>query len=159
MLYRTICSEAKGRTFSIIGQAINRSIQRYQERRSTMQIFEAVEDLRLGDAAGLAQPLWADEHSRILRFVLQPGDSIKEHHSRNSPFYALVLKGRGVFTENNGTDHEVGPHDFVQFDVGEDHAIRALGEELVFVGFQVGVGEASPMGKGGILGRGEDVAE
>lgn len=124
-----------------------------------MQVFGLLDQLEMDDAAPFAQPLWADEHSRILRFRLQPGQFIKEHHSRNSPFFGVVLKGRGVFTGDDGAKHEVGPHSVVRFDVGEDHSVKALDEELVFVGFQVGVAEMSPVGKGGMLGRGEGVKE
>lgn len=86
-----------------------------------------------------AEPLWVDENGRVLRFTLKPGQDIREHNAPSSPFYVVVLKGEGLFSGGDGEEQKVGPQSLLIFEPGEDHAIRALDEELVFVGFLHGV--------------------
>lgn len=82
-----------------------------------------------------AQPLVADKTGRVLRFTLQPGQSIREHNTPDSPFYIVVLKGQGMFAGRDGQEQQCGPNSLLVFDPGENHITRALDEELVFVGF------------------------
>ena len=118
-----------------------------------MKTFPLLEQIEFHDDSPHAQPLWVNEHSRILRFMLQPGQSIKEHSSPRSPFYVVTLKGRGLFTGGDGVEQEIPVNTFLLFDPGEAHSIRALDEELVFIGFLEGVADSPPKDPGGILGR------
>jgi hypothetical protein len=44
-----------------------------------------------------------------------------------------VLKGHGLFAGGDGAENQFGPNTLLIFDPGEDHTIRAMDEELVFV--------------------------
>lgn len=43
-----------------------------------------------------------------------------------------------MFTDSSGKEEQIGPHSLMVFDPGENHSVRALDEELVFVGFLQG---------------------
>ncbi len=116
-----------------------------------MRTTDLVENLEFHDARPYAQPLYVDEHGRVIRFMLKPGQSIAEHDAPSSPFYAVVLKGRGLFAGADGVEREFGPNAILIFDKGENHAVRALDEELVFVGFLHGVEGTRPGKVGGLL--------
>lgn len=96
-----------------------------------------------------AQPLFVDAAGRILRFSLQPGQSIEEHGAPGSPFYVVVLRGHGMFAGGDGKLQRFGPNALLVFDTGEHHSIRALDEELVFLGFLHGVSGTRPGKVGG----------
>jgi quercetin dioxygenase-like cupin family protein len=81
-----------------------------------------------------AEPLYVDQNGRIILFSLKPGQAIREHNAPNSPFYAIILRGQGVFAGQDGKEETVGPNNLLIFEPGENHSIRAL-DELVFVGF------------------------
>jgi len=102
----------------------------------TMNLFEGLE---FHDTHPYALPLFVDEVGRVLRFTLRPGQSIQPHEAPDSPFYVIVLKGHGMFAGRDGTEQEFGPNSLLIFDTGEKHSIRALNEDLVFVGFLHGV--------------------
>jgi quercetin dioxygenase-like cupin family protein len=70
----------------------------------------------------------------VLLFRLKPEQSFREHNAPSSPFYVVVLSGRGVFAGGDGVGQTFGPNTLLVFDPGEKHIIRAL-DELVFVGF------------------------
>jgi len=116
-----------------------------------MRTTDLLENLEFHDARPYAQPLYVDEHGRVIRFMLKPGQSIAEHDAPSSPFYAVVLKGRGLFAGADGVEREFGPNAILIFDKGENHAVRALDEELVFVGFLHGVEGTRPGKVGGLL--------
>lgn len=116
----------------------------------TMHLFD---ELKFRDKDPYAEPLLVDQHGRILRFTLRPGQAIKEHNAPKSPFYVVVLRGRGLFAGGDGQEREVGPHALLVFDPGENHIIRAMDEELVFVGFLHGVEETRPGKVGGKLAQ------
>lgn len=63
-----------------------------------------------------------DEDGRVIRFMLQPGQSISEHNAPSSPFYVVVLQGRGMFAGADGVEQSFGPNDLLVFDKGERHA-------------------------------------
>ncbi len=86
-----------------------------------------------------AEPLHVDEHGRAILFTLQPGQSIREHHAPSSPFYVVILSGQGVFSGGSGVEQTFGPDTLLVFEPGEDHAVRALEEDLIFIGFLHGV--------------------
>lgn len=103
-----------------------------------MKTMHLLEGLQFHDKDPYAQPLFVDKTGRVLRFTLRPGQSIREHNAPDSPFYAVVLKGQGMFAGSNGKEQQFGPNSLLVFDPGENHLIRALDEELVFVGFLQG---------------------
>jgi quercetin dioxygenase-like cupin family protein len=110
------------------------------------------ESLEFHDDHPYAQPLYVDENGRVIRFTLKPGQSIVEHNAPSSPFYVVVIKGRGMFSGADGVEREFGPNAILIFDKSENHAVRALDEELVFVGFLHGVEGTRPDKVGGLLG-------
>lgn len=60
---------------------------------------------------------------------------VREHQAPHSPVYIVVLKGQGMFTGPNGEEQQLGPNALIIFEAGENHTIRALDEDLVFVTF------------------------
>ncbi len=86
-----------------------------------------------------AQPILVDKQGRVLRFTLRPGESFKEHNAPSSPFYVVVLKGKGMFAGKDAQEREFGPQSLLIFDEGENHMVRALAADLVFVGVMHGV--------------------
>ena len=116
-----------------------------------MKSMNLLDELQFRDQNPYAEPLLVDEMGRILRFTLKPGQVIREHNAPKSPFYAVVLKGHGVFAGGDGEARRFGPHTLLVFDPGENHMIRAEDEELVFVGFLHGVEETRAGKVGGKL--------
>ncbi len=104
-----------------------------------MRTMQLLEDLEFHAEHPYAQPILVDRHGRVLRFTLRPGESFKEHNAPNSPFYVVVLKGKGMFAGKDEQEREFGPNSLLIFDEGENHTVRALAEDLVFVGFMHGV--------------------
>ncbi len=98
-----------------------------------MKETQLLENLKFGSKDAHAEVVHSDLQGRAIRFMLKPGQSIREHNAPSSPFFVVVLKGRGSFAGGDGIEHTCGPNTLLVFDPGENHAIRAL-EELVFVG-------------------------
>lgn len=117
-----------------------------------MRTTNLLENLDFHDDHPYAQPLYVDANGRVIRFMLKPGQAIVEHHAPSSPFYVVVIEGRGMFAGADGVEREFGPNDILIFDKGETHAIRALDEPLVFAGFLHGVEGTRPGKVGGLLG-------
>jgi quercetin dioxygenase-like cupin family protein len=124
-----------------------------------MRTAQLLQGLEYHDAAPYSEPLYVDEHARVLRFTLKPRQNIPAHEAAHSPFYVVVLKGRGVFAGSDGKEHELGPNSLLIFEPGERHTVRALDEELVFVGFLHGVAGARTGRVGGTLARKGESAE
>lgn len=99
-----------------------------------MKTIDLLENMQFGDKDPHAEPLHIDRKGRAILFILKPNQSIREHNAPSSPFFAVVLKGQGVFTGSDGIEHTCGLNTLLVFDAGEQHAIHAV-EELVFVGF------------------------
>ncbi|MEO8355133.1 MAG: cupin domain-containing protein [Chloroflexota bacterium] len=99
-----------------------------------MKIANLLENLKFGDKDPQADPLHVAKDGRAILFTFKPGQIIHEHNAPSSPFFVVVLKGKGIFTGGDGVEHTCGPNTLLVFDAGEQHAIRAV-EELVFVGF------------------------
>jgi quercetin dioxygenase-like cupin family protein len=108
-------------------------------KEKQMRTMHLLEDLEFHKEHPYAQPLLVDKDGRVLRFTLKPGESFKEHNAPNSPFYVVVLKGKGMFSGQDGQEKEFGPNSLLIFDEGENHTVRALDEDLIFVGFLHGV--------------------
>lgn len=119
-----------------------------------MQQFNLLEELEFRDPDPYAQPLYVDKDSRILRFMLKPGQSIEEHSAPGSPFIAIVLKGEGYFAGPDGKEQRVGPNSLLYFPADEPHTVRAGDEEFVFIGFLQGVPGTRPDHQGGKLVEG-----
>ena len=103
-----------------------------------MQRMDLLENLIFGDKNPRADPLRVDRDGRVILFSLKPDQAIREHNAPSSPFYVVVLKGKGIFAGGDGVEQTCGPNSMLVFNPGENHTIRAL-EELVFVGFLHGV--------------------
>ena len=82
-----------------------------------------------------AEPLHVDRNGRAILFTLKPGQIIREHNAPSSPFFAVILQGHGFFSGGDGQENNFGPGTLLVFDPGEQHAIRAQDEDLVFLGF------------------------
>ena len=100
-----------------------------------MQSFDLHDKVVFHDRDPYAEPLFVDKTGRILRFALQPGQSVREHMAPHSPVYIVILKGNGIFSGGENREQRFGPGTLLVFETGELHAIRAEGEELVFVTF------------------------
>ncbi len=119
-----------------------------------MRTMQLLDELKFKENEPSAEPLLVDKDGRILRFCLQPHQHIVAHSVPHSPFYVVVLKGQGVFTDGNGKEEQIGPNSLMVFDPGEKHSVRALDEYLVFVGFLLGVPGTREERVGGRMGDG-----
>jgi quercetin dioxygenase-like cupin family protein len=81
-----------------------------------------------------ADPLHVDPHGRAILFTLKPGQTIREHSAPSSPFYVVIISGKGIFTGGDGVELTIEPDTLLIFNPGEPHSIHAL-DELVFIGF------------------------
>ena len=105
-----------------------------------MKLFDLFEHLVFG-GKGQGRAVYADDEGRALRFALSDGEEIKQFHA-HSPTYIVVLKGQGSFRGADGVEQEAGPNTMVILDNGEDHTVRAIGGELVFVSVLHGAPQA-----------------
>jgi quercetin dioxygenase-like cupin family protein len=118
-----------------------------------MKSKQMLKDLEFHDTVPFAQPIFVDVNSRILRWMLNPGQKIEEHQIPDLPLYVIILKGRGMFAGADGQEQEYRVHDLLLFEPGETHTVRALDEGLVFVSFLRGVDTMRPDRIGGEIGR------
>lgn len=118
-----------------------------------MKTMQLLEKLEYSAQDAHAEPLYVDKAGRVLRFTLKPGQSIKEHNTPDSPFYVVVLKGQGMFAGADGKEERFGPNAMLIFDAGENHMIRAVDGELVFIGFLHGAPSNVSDRVGGEIGR------
>ena len=100
-----------------------------------MKTISLMEKWEFHDKNPFAQPLFVAADGRILRFALRPGQMVREHTAPHSPVYVVVLMGAGMFAGGDGKEQQFGPNALIIFDAGENHTIRALDEDLVFVTF------------------------
>ncbi len=107
-----------------------------------MQSINLLDNETFNDKHSHAEPLHVDKEGRVILFTLKPGQTIAEHQAPSSPFYVVILSGQGVFTSGDGAEHTVGPNTLLVFEPGEKHSVRALNENLAFVGFLHGVAQA-----------------
>jgi quercetin dioxygenase-like cupin family protein len=103
-----------------------------------MKAINLLDNLIFGSKESHAEPLHVDRDGRALLFTLKPGQSIREHNAPSSPFFAVILKGKGIFAGGDGVEHVCLPNTLLVFDAGEQHSVRAV-EELIFIGFLHGV--------------------
>ena len=66
--------------------------------------------------------------------TLKPGDSIGFHkHEVNEDVY-IIISGTGVFKNDDGTEHAVGPGDVTIARLGQSHALNNTGkDDLVII--------------------------
>ena len=83
-----------------------------------MKSINLMENWKFSDKDPHAEPLFADKNGRVILFTLKPGQSIREHHAPSSPFYVVVLSGKGVFAGGDGKELTVGPNNLLLFDFG-----------------------------------------
>ncbi len=114
-----------------------------------------LENLTFHDNTPYSEPLLVDANARILRFMLKPGQSIAEHNAPSSPFYVVILHGRGIFTDGLGARHLVEPHDLLVFDIAENHSVQAGDEPFVFLGILQHAPSVRPDHVGGSLASDE----
>jgi len=74
-----------------------------------MESVQLLKNLVFQDKGPMAQPLHVDPNGRAILFMLKPGQSIREHNVPSSPFYVVILRGRGVFTGRDGVEQTFGP--------------------------------------------------
>jgi quercetin dioxygenase-like cupin family protein len=98
-----------------------------------MKILPLMENWEFKDKNPYAEPLFVAQDGRILRFALKPGQIVREHQAPHSPVYIIVLSGKGMFAGPDGQEQLLGPNTLISFEAGENHAVRALDEDLVFI--------------------------
>lgn len=105
----------------------------FRKRSGHMKSFDILNDLKFNDGHPVAESLLADKDTRLIRFSLLPGQHIKEHSSPSSTVCIIILKGRGLFSDERGDLKEYGVNTCLQYDRDENHSIQAVNEELVFL--------------------------
>ncbi len=100
-----------------------------------MKTIDLFENAKFWDKDAHAEPLHVDREGRAILFTLKSGQSIREHNAPSSPFFVVVLKGKGIFSGGDGVEHTCGPNTLLVFNAGENHAVHAVDGELVFIGF------------------------
>ena len=100
-----------------------------------MKSLALLEKPSFHDKNPFAEPLYVSEEARILRFALKPGQVVREHAAPHSPVFISVLKGQGMFAGPDEHEQRFGPNALIIFDAGENHSIRALNEDLIFLTF------------------------
>jgi quercetin dioxygenase-like cupin family protein len=103
-----------------------------------MKSINLFEDWQFDDKGPHADPLHVNNNGRVILFTLKPGQTVREQNAPSSPFYVIILAGRGIFTGGDGVERVVGSNILLVFDPGEQHTVRAL-DNLVFIGFLHGV--------------------
>lgn len=98
-----------------------------------MNSFDLMKDVEFKSEHPVAQSILADKDTRLIRFSLLPGQSIKEHSAPSSPVYIIILEGRGLFSDGEKGVREFGENTCIKYEQGEKHSIQATDENLVFV--------------------------
>ena len=99
-----------------------------------MKAIDLFENWQFDPKGPHADPLHVDKNGRAILFTLGPQQTIREHNVPSSPFFVVILTGRGYFAGADGLEREVGANTLLVFEPGEQHTVRAL-DNLVFVGF------------------------
>src|SRR5688500_9683793 len=103
-----------------------------------MKFINLFENWEFDDKGPHADPLHVNKNGRVILFTLKPGQAVREHNAPSSPFYVIILGGRGIFTGGDGVERVVGSNTLLEFEPGEQHSVHAL-DNLVFIGFLYGV--------------------
>jgi quercetin dioxygenase-like cupin family protein len=103
------------------------------EQEAALKVLHLLDDIKFDDLNAHAEPLHVDKLGRVIVFSLRPGQVVQEHAAPSSPVYIVVLKGRGLFSGGSGVEQQLHANDMVLFNPGEQHAIRAVDEDLIFL--------------------------
>lgn len=98
-----------------------------------MRTIELLEDITFNKRNAHAESLHSNEEGRALRFAFLPRQEIATHEAPHSPIHLVIVQGRGIFTGADGIERKCSEGMMVVFDSGEEHAVRALDEKLVYV--------------------------
>ena len=113
-----------------------------------MKTINLLEKVSFKEAQSNSEALFADKNNRILLFSFKPHQVLEKHNSPKSPVVIVVLKGKGVFTGGDGKEQILEPNSLIIFSEAENHSVKALDEELVFVAYLNGASENhEPVGK------------
>jgi quercetin dioxygenase-like cupin family protein len=112
----------------------HQSIACYLEKERLMESIDLFENWEFDNKGPHADPLHVDSNGRAILFTLKPEQIIREHNAPSSPFYVVILGGRGIFAGGDGIERVVGANTLLVFEPGEQHTVRAL-DNLVFIGF------------------------
>lgn len=104
-----------------------------------MKTINLLENVSFKETIPNSEALFADEDNRILLFSFKPHQVLEKHNSPKSPVVITVLKGKGVFTGGDGKEEILEPNSLIVFSVAENHSVRALDEELIFMAILNGV--------------------
>ena len=103
-----------------------------------MNSFDLTKDIEFKTEHPVAEPILVDKDTRLIRFSLLPGQSIKEHSAPSSPVYIIILEGKGLFSDGHEGLREFGKNTCIKYEQNEKHSIRATDEKLVFIGLLKG---------------------
>lgn len=93
-----------------------------------------VEGLAGGKGTAEVYHIVSDEelmgHARLYaRVVLKPNSSVGYHQHVGETEPYLILKGKGVFIDNDGSRIDVGPGDVCVIKVGQSHGLENNSDE------------------------------
>ena len=75
-----------------------------------------------------------DAFKEIGWLTLPKGAAIGLHKHTNTEDVYIIISGKGLFTDSNGVEIEVGPGDITIARPGQSHALKNIGDEpLVFI--------------------------
>ena len=75
-----------------------------------------------------------DAFKEIGWLTLPKGAAIGLHKHINNEDVYIIISGKGLFTDSNGVEIEVGPGDITIARPGQSHALKNIGDEpLVFI--------------------------
>jgi quercetin dioxygenase-like cupin family protein len=69
---------------------------------------------------------------RLIVFRIAPGQQVPPHHNP-STVIIQVLEGSGILSGANGAERECREGDIVVYERGEQHGMKATGEELLLL--------------------------
>ncbi|MCC7358447.1 MAG: cupin domain-containing protein [Anaerolineales bacterium] len=104
-----------------------------------MRSVDLMANFEFHEADPYAEPLHVSPTGRILRFMLKPGQSVREHNAPHSPVYIVGLKGEGRCAGGDGQEHSLKPGTLVILEPGEHHSVWATDGELVFLAILHGI--------------------
>ena len=106
-----------------------------------MDTYQLLEHAKFSDApTGNATALHKSKYGRVIVFALRDGQALSEH-AAPAPVNVVVIQGRAIFTGREGVDVAVVAPALLTMSPGENHSVRADGEDLVFA---VVMGNATP---------------
>jgi hypothetical protein len=73
-----------------------------------MKAIDLFENWQFDPKGPHADPLHVDKNGRAILFTLGPQQTIRGHNVPSSPFFVVILTGRGFFAGGDGLEREVG---------------------------------------------------